>query len=119
VGGCSTAPSSGGRTAREDTSGYEPSDPIRSPLRRVPEIARRLAEPGAKRPRTPANAAGYPYWILTTRKEVHGDPDPIAIVDALDGLLYRLYGQGEPLDLLGGYNEVGRDVRRLVDMLNG
>jgi len=56
---------------------------------------------------------------LTTRKEVHGDPDPIAIVDALDGLLYRLYGQGEPLDLLGGYNEVGRDVRRLVDMLNG
>lgn len=104
---------------REDTSGYEPSDPIRSPLRRVPEIARRLAEPGAERPRTPADALGYGHWILMTRKNVHGDPDPIAVVDALDGLLYRLDGQGEPLDLLGLYDEVGRDVRRLVDKLSG
>lgn len=102
---------------REDTSGYEPSNPIRSPLRRVPEIARRLAEPGAERPRTPADAPGYRHWILTARKKPHADPDILAIVDALDGLLFRIDGQGEPLDLLGLYNEVGRDVRRLVDGL--
>jgi len=39
----------------------------------------------------------------------------VVVAEPLDAVLYRLDGQGAPLDLLGLYGEVGRVVRRLVD----
>ncbi len=100
---------------REDTAGYGSDDPIRLPLRRVPEIARRLAE--ASEPRTPADAKGYRYWILTTRQQPGETGEAAAIVDALDAMLYRLNGKDEPVDLYERYDEVGRNLRRLADSI--
>jgi hypothetical protein len=98
---------------REDTAGYGSDDPIRPPLRRVPEIARRLAE--ASEPPTRADATGYRYWILTTRQQAGDTGEASAIVDALDAMLYRFDGKDEPVDLHERYDEVGRNLRRLVD----
>lgn len=102
---------------REDTSGWEPSDPVHTALRRVPEIASLLDKADKGRLRSPTDLPGYRYWIWTLREESHADTEIVAIIDAIDCLLYRLNGKDKPLDLMNRYNEVGRDVRRLVDSL--
>lgn len=102
---------------RYDTAGYGPDDPIQPQLRRVPQIVRRLGE--AIVPATPTDAAGYRYWILTTRQRPDDPGEATAIVDALDAILYRFDGKDEPVDLHERYDGVGRNLRRLVDSVSG
>ncbi|MBM3496776.1 MAG: hypothetical protein FJX72_21010, partial [Armatimonadetes bacterium] len=73
---------------REDASGYPQDDPVRPVLRLVPAIARLLDARAVEQPSTPADAAGYRYWVWTTRTKPHADAVIVAIVDVLDGLLY-------------------------------
>jgi|GEM_PF-1350025 len=100
---------------REDTSGYGSADPVRPALRRVPEIACHLDERAV--PSTPADRPGYRFWIWTTRKRPHETAETVAVVDALDAVLYHVDSKGESLDLYNVYDEAGRNVRRLVDVV--
>jgi hypothetical protein len=102
------------KNGRVDTSGWAPGDPIRPALRSIPQIARRLDEDA--RPATPADAPGYRYWIWTHRGRDE-DEQPIAVVDALDGLMYRLGEADTPIDLLDLYNRVGRSIQQLANRL--
>ena len=104
------------KNGREDTSGYPPDDPIRPALQLVPEIARSLTEPPSSR--NPADAPGYKYWIWTTRKKLHESGTAVAIVDALEGTLYWIDAPSDPIRLMAKYDEVGRNVQKLVNSLH-
>lgn len=103
------------RNGRHDSSGFQATDPVRQELRQVPEIAEKLDDLAAGH--SPADAAGYRYWIWTVPASAHLAEQLVAIVDAVDGLFFRLGEQPKKIALMQAYDAVRRDVRRLVSAL--